>query len=185
MAGTLKSRGEADRSGGGEVARPSTPFARHEEAAAVVGATPPEVFAFLDDHRRLSAHMRSSSPMMAGSSMRVETDERRGQAVGSHIRLAGRVLGLRLSLDEVVTDYEPPSRKVWQTVGEPRLLVIGGYRMGFDIVAADRSSSVRMWIDYDLPRGAPARWLGRLLGRAYARWCTEQMLRGCRQAFGA
>ena len=163
----------------------TTPFPRHEEAVADVGAPPPRVFAFLDDHRRLSAHMESSSPMMIGSSMRIETDERRGQAVGSHIRLAGRVLGLRLSLDEVVTDYEPPRRKAWQTVGEPRLLVIGGYRMGFDVHAAGRGSGVRMWIDYDLPPRDPGRWLGRLFGRAYAKWCTEQMLRGCREAFGA
>lgn len=185
MAGAVNTRGEADRTGLDEVAAVSTPFAHHAEAAADVGAAPPEVFAFLDDHRRLSAHMESSSLMMAGSSLRVETDDRHGQAVGSHIRLAGRVLGLRLSLDEVVTDYEPPWRKAWQTVGEPRLLVIGSYRMGFDVRGTSGRGHVRIWIDYDLPPRGVARWLGRLLGRAYARWCTEQMLRGCRQAFGA
>jgi hypothetical protein len=163
----------------------STPFPNHEEAVADVGAPPPQVFAFLDDHRRLSAHMESSSLMMAGSTMRVETDERHGQAVGSHIRLAGRVLGIRLSLDEVVTDYEPPRRKAWQTVGEPRLLVIGSYRMGFDIDGAGPGGRVRIWIDCDLPASGIGRWFGRPLGRFYAKWCTEQMLRGCREAFGA
>jgi hypothetical protein len=186
MAGAVSSRGEADRTGRGEAATVNTTFTYHEEAAAAVGATPPEVFAFVDDHRRLSAHMESSSLMMAGSSLRVETDDRRGQAVGSHIRLSGRVLGLRLALDEVVTDYEPPLRKAWQTVGEPRLLLIGGYRMGFDIDGTGPGGRVRIWIDYDLPAsGAAARWLGRLLGRFYAKWCTEQMLRACREAFGA
>ena len=42
----------------------------------------------------------------------------------------GRILGLKLSLDEVVTERDPPARKVWETVGVPRLLVIGPYRMG-------------------------------------------------------
>jgi len=185
MAGAVNARGKADRRGRGEVAKVSTTFAHHEEAAADVGAAPTQVFAFLDDHRRVSAHMESSSLMMAGSSMRVETDERRGQAVGSHIRLAGRVLGLRLSLDEVVTDYEPPSRRAWQKVGEPRLLVIGGYRMGFDVREARGGGRVRIWIDYDLPPRGIARWLGRLLGRVYAKWCTGQMLRGCRERFAA
>lgn len=163
----------------------TAPSRFHEETSAEVGAPPEQVFAFLDDHRNLSGHMEKSSLMMAGSSMRIETDERHGQVVGSHIRLDGRVLGIALSLDEVVTEHDPPRRKAWQTVGEPRLLVIGGYRMGFDVHAASRGSGVRMWIDYDLPRSAPGRWLGRLFGRAYARWCTEQMLRGCRQRFPA
>ena len=161
------------------------PFTCHEETWAEVNAPPVQVFAFLDDHRHLSAHMEKSSLMMAGSSMRLETDERHGQVVGSHIRLTGRVLGIALSLDEVVTEHEPPRRKAWQTVGEPRLLVIGGYRMGFDIHAAGRGSGVRMWIDYDLPRSAIGRWLARRFGRAYAKWCTDQMLRGCRQRFPA
>ena len=33
------------------------PLAFHGEATAVVAASPPEVFAFLHDHQRLSAHM--------------------------------------------------------------------------------------------------------------------------------
>jgi hypothetical protein len=161
----------------------TSPFTYHEETRAEVNAPPVQVFAFLDNHQNLSAHMEKSSLMMAGSSMRIETDEHRGQEVGSHIRLSGRVLGFPLSLDEVVTEHEPPRRKAWQTVGEPRLLVIGGYRMGFDVDAAGRGSGVRMWIDYELPRSAAGRWLGRLFGRAYASWCTDQMLRGCRQRF--
>jgi hypothetical protein len=95
-----------------------------------IAATPEEVFAFIDDHSQFASHMSQSSWMMGGGRMLVDVDAARGQAVGSHIRLSGKVFGVRLFLDEVVTRRNPPTDKVWETVGIPRLLVIGSYRMG-------------------------------------------------------
>jgi Polyketide cyclase / dehydrase and lipid transport len=152
------------------------PLRLHEQATIDVAMAPGETFARLDDHRRLAAHMTSPSPVMAGSTLRLETDDRNGQAVGSRIRLSGRVLGIALAVEETVTDYEPPRRKVWQTVGAPRLVVIGAYRMGFDVQPHAGGSQVTLWIDYALPQRGVARWLGRLFGRFYARWCTTRML---------
>jgi hypothetical protein len=91
---------------------------------------------FLDDHTRLSAHMRRRSWRMGWGRLHLQLDERAGRAVGSRIRLEGRVFGVRLALEEVVTEHAPPTRKVWVTVGTPRLLVIGRYRMGFALVPA-------------------------------------------------
>jgi hypothetical protein len=119
--------------------------------------------------------MEKPSLMTAGASMRIETDSLGGQAVGSVIRMTGRVLGVKLALEEVVTERKPPLRKVWETVGEPRLLVMGGYRMGFDIAAEGVASRLVVFIDYRLPAGGLARGLGLLLGRAYAAWCTRRM----------
>ena len=158
---------------------------RHEEyAGAVVAAA--EVFAHLDDQRRLSAHMSKRSWMMGWGKMEVRLDAREGKAVGSHIALAGRVFGIRLALDEVVTEREPPWYKRWRTVGEPRLLVVGQYTMGFDIMETDETrttTNLRVLIDYELPsRGVPA-FLGRLFGRMYARWCTRRMVHDAQRAF--
>lgn len=160
---------------------PLRPF--HREACGEVAAAPAAVFGFLDDHRRLAAHMASASPMLAGGAMRVETDERGGRGLGARIRLSGSVLGLRLRVEETVTEYEPPWRKTWETEGEPALLVIGPYRMGLELQASAQATRLRVWIDYALPRGALRRMLGRCLGALYAQWCTRQMLRGCQQHF--
>lgn len=43
----------------------------------------------------------------------------RAQAVGSHVIMTGRMLGVDLSLEEVVRDREPPRRKEWETIGHP------------------------------------------------------------------
>lgn len=77
----------------------------------------------------------------------------------------------------------PPLRKVWRTVGEPKLLVIGPYEMGFELSPIPGGSNLKVWIDYDPP---PSR-LGRALpglGDAYARWCLRQMAEDARRTFG-
>lgn len=158
--------------------------ALHYRSQDQLAVEPAVLFAHLDDHRRLSAHMERSSLMTAGASMRIDTDERHGQAVGSVIRLSGRVLGVRLAVDEVVTEREPPHRKAWQTVGEPKLLVVGAYRMGFTIDPVADGSRLVVFIDYELPARGVGRWLGALLGRSYAAWCTRRTAEDAHAAFG-
>ena len=151
-------------------------FENHFEASAFVAEDPNIVFAYADDPAQLSSHMSESSWMMGCGQMKTDVDEGRGQNIGSHFRLTGRVFGLELSVDEVVIERLPPQRKVWQTIGSPRLLVIGHYRMGFDIDSHESGSLLRVFIDYALPENRFAHWLGVLLARYYARWCTERMV---------
>lgn len=61
-------------------------------------------------------------------------------------------------------------------MGSPKLLVIGHYRMGFELSPRGKDSLLRVFIEYALPVKAPARWLGRLFGGYYARWCTQWMV---------
>jgi len=149
---------------------------RHEESAGLVSAPVERVFAHVDDHARLSSHMSQSSWTMGGGRMDVVVDAGRGQCIGSLIRLDGTVFGVRLFVEEVVAEREPPYRKVWETVGVPRLLVIGSYRMGFELTPDAGGSRLRVFVDYVLPERGFARWLGRLFGRYYARWCTRRMV---------
>lgn len=147
----------------------------HFESNIDVNAAAGDIFSLLDDHSRLSAHMTKPSWMMAGSVMTLEFDASHGRAVGAFIRLKGQVLGIPLSVKEVVTERNPPLRKVWNTIGRPQLMVIGSYRMGYEITPTFPSSHLRVFIDYALPDGPVSYWLGRLFGNFYARWCTQRM----------
>jgi hypothetical protein len=151
-------------------------YQRRFESMLHVKAPAEAVFDFVDDHGRLVSHMMNSSTMMAGGRMTIGTDAAHGRAVGSHITLSGTVLGLRLFLDEVITRRDPPLRKEWETVGTPRLVIIGAYRMGTAIESAADGSGVSVFIDYDLRRRLGGRILGWLLAGFYARWCVRQML---------
>lgn len=155
----------------------------HREGTADVAASSDAVFAFLDDHKRLAAHMEKPSLMMAGATLKTATDSQRGQAVGSRISMTGRFLGIPLCVEESVIEYEPPLRKTWETSGEPRLLVMGKYRMGFNLTPQADKARLCVWIDYDLPSGVWARWLGRILGNVYADWCVTRMIRDSMSAF--
>ena len=117
--------------------------------------------------------------------MEMSFDAARGQAVGSHVRMKGRMMGIELLLEEVVTEREPPRHKAWETIGSPRLLVIGGYRLGFDITDGNKTSRLRVCIDYDLPAALTSRWLGYFFGKMYAKWCVQQMVNGACEHFSA
>jgi hypothetical protein len=156
---------------------------RHFASSAVVQGTPEAVFERLDDQTRLAAHMQKSSIMMGGGSMAYDFDEGRGQQVGSHIRMKGVAFGQRLEVDEVVTERAPPARKVWRTTGEPSLLVISAYEMGFALAPAPAGSRLEVWIDYAVARRPLWRWLAALLAMAYACWCVRRMVSDAVKAF--
>ena len=149
----------------------------HFETQVEVDAPPAEVFDLLDDHRRMATHMTDPSWMMAGSHMTIDMDEKQGRAVGSKITLSGRILGLSLNVEEVVTEYNHPYSKAWKTIGTPRLLVIGPYGMGFSISLRGGGSRLRVFIDYSPPSEGVPRLLGRIFGESYAKWCTNRMAR--------
>ncbi len=154
-----------------------TMYSQHEEHSATITASVEQVFDQLDDQTRLSAHMSKRSWRMGWGKMETVLDAQQGRSVGSHIIIRGRVFGIPLYLDEIVTVRQRPLTKTWETVGEPRLLVIGPYRLGFDLRPDGTSTRLRVAIDYELPAKGISRWLGRLFGQAYAKWCTRQMVR--------
>jgi hypothetical protein len=156
---------------------------RHYDESVIIHASAKEIFDYVDDHSRFSSHMSKSSWMMGGGRMNLEVDEGQGQIVGSHIRMKGKVFGINVFLDEVVTHREPPRRKMWETVGSPKLLVIGNYRMGLEINEDNNKSRLRVFIDYELPTTMGTRWLGYLFAGMYAKWCVRQMIRGVQEQF--
>jgi hypothetical protein len=154
---------------------PARVFAFHYETRARLRTSVHTAFEYLDDFKKLSAHMEQPSAMMLGSQMQIVTDEGGGRAVGSRVRMSGRVMGFALSLEEVVTEREAPTRKAWQTV-DARLLVIGQYRLGFDLTPLAGACELRVFIDYDWPAGVLARSAAAVFAKSYARWCTKRMV---------
>lgn len=149
-----------------------------------VAAAPSVLFEHLDDHERLAAHMIQSSAMMAGSAMNFSFDQKRGRRRGSRIAMQGTVFGIALDMSEVVTEYDPPHRKVWQTEGKPQLLVIGDYSMGFEVAPGSFGSRLSVFIEYNLPAW-PWRLLGLLAAHLYARWCVRSMANDAARRFAA
>lgn len=159
-------------------------FERYSEASGPVAAPPAAVYEFLDDHANLSAHMRRSSGMVLGSAMTLLMEEDHARRVGSRFGFTGRVFGIPLSVEEVVTGREPPVSKTWETTGEPNLWVIGRYAMGFELAPGEKAgTTLLVYIRYDLPAGGFGRLMGRVFGGVYARWCTRRMVADAQRHF--
>jgi hypothetical protein len=158
-------------------------YTHSDEAVALVHAPPAALFEHLDDQARLGTHMEKPSMMMLGGRMTYEFDDSKGRAVGSVIRVGGSFLGVRLFIEEVVTERDPPRRKVWETRGQPRILIIGAYRMGFEIAASGEHSRLRVFIDYDRPPSPVGRILGVAFAPIYARWCVTRMAEDAERRF--
>jgi len=155
----------------------------HFEQTIMLVARAEAVFERLDDFERLGAHMMRSNWMMAGSRMRYDFDRARGRKLGACVRLSGSILGLKLQIEEQVVEYAPPLRKVWQTIGAPRMLIIDAYRMGFVLTPSGAGSLLQVFIDYALPEAGGRRLLSLLLGAVYARWCVKLMISDAARAF--
>lgn len=158
---------------------------RHYEASRVLPVSSEAVFAHLDDQTRLAAHMEKSSTMMGGGRMTYAFDAECGMAVGSRIHMDGSAFGLTLTVDEIVTERERPRRKVWRTIGNPRLVIIGGYEMGFRLADASPGCELTVWIDYWLPLHWGGALLGRLFAGFYARWCVGRMVADAAKVFSS
>ena len=68
-------------------------------------------------------------------------------------------MGIPVSLEEVVVERAVPCKKLWETIGNPRLLVMAQYRMGFELTPQGDLSLMRVFVDYSLPTTAPG-WSG-------------------------
>lgn len=160
-----------------------TTYSHSADAVGTIDAPAENVFTFLDDHSNLSSHMSKSSWMMLGSTMHIYMDEHRTRSVGSRFGFTGSIFGIPLSVDEAVRLRKPPIRKIWETVREPNLWVIGSYRMGFELTPRPAGTALRASIEYLRPAAGPPRFLGLLFGGAYARWCTRQMVTDAQRHF--
>ena len=158
-------------------------FLRHYEETTFISAPSEYIFAYADDFHNFSSHMNKSSWMMGGSKMETKIDEGKGQRIGSHVQMEGKVFGINLFLDEVITIHDSPAHKEWQTIGKIDLLVIDHYKLGFKISPEKEGSKMTVYIDYNLPQSAKTQLLGLLLGDMYAKWCVGQMTQGVKQHF--
>ncbi len=161
-----------------------TSYPHNVEARGIVEAPREVVFAFLDDQENLSSHMSKRSGMMLGTTMKIVMEADHTKRVGSRFGFTGRVLGIPLRVDEVVTSRAPPTSKSWETTAEPKLWVIGQYGMGFELVPQGPRTELRVYIRYARPRGFLGGILGWLFGPAYARWCTRVMVDDAAKHFG-
>lgn len=121
-------------------------------------------------------HMTMSSAMMMGSKLHLEflTDHHFG--LGSRYRWRGKMMGLKMDFTVEVTRWIDGQEKIWETIGEPKLIIYSWYRMILKVFPKGDMSYAELSITYERPSGCITRVLSFLFADWYCRWCLRKML---------
>jgi hypothetical protein len=153
------------------------------DRSVVIAAPAERVFAYVDDIRNMARHMSEERSMaMMGSRLTLEIVTPEVTGIGATYRYFGRMMGLTLDFSETVTRYVPGREKGLRTIGDPRLLIIGGYEMGVNVQPlTEVSCRLTITFGYDLPRAGLWRIVGWALAPWYGRWCLDSMTQGAKR----
>lgn len=136
----------------------------------------------MDDFSKTGMHMSENSMMMMGSKLTLEQRSPNPTGIGATYRWFGKMMGMTMDFTEVVTKWEPPKRKEWETIGDAQIIIMRWYRMGFEIEPAESGATATMSIAYEPPEGWFYGLLSFLFGGFYCNWCLSNMLNDTKKA---
>jgi hypothetical protein len=139
-------------------------------------ATPDAVFEAIDDLGVTGSHMTTSSAMMMGSKLHLEFLSENKTGFGTKYRWYGRMMGLPMDFTAEVTKWVHGKEKVWETVGDARLIIYSWYRMSLKIESKNNNTCAYLSIAYQRPRGFLNKIISFLFADCYCNWCLKKML---------
>src|SRR5689334_10624328 len=96
-------------------------------------ATPEDVFQRLDDLGVTGMHMTQSSMPMMGGKLTLEFLTKHRTGLGSKYRWTGKVMGIAMDFTVEVTKWLRNKEKIWETIGNPKIIIYSWYRMRLKI----------------------------------------------------
>jgi hypothetical protein len=142
----------------------------------VIDATPEVVFAYMDNLSNTGMHMTEKSSMMMGSKLQLEQLSENATGPNAKFRWFGKMMGFTLDFTVVVTNWIKSREKIWETVGDAKMIIMKWYRMHLVISPEGKNTRVELSIAYLKPGNIFFRIIALLLGPLYANWCLNNML---------
>jgi hypothetical protein len=135
-----------------------------------------KVFAMIDDLGITGMHMTKSSSMMLGSKLNLEYLTTNHTGPGSKYRWTGTMMGMKMDFTVEVTRWIKGVEKVWETIGEAKMIIYSWYRMQLLVKQAANCSEAELSITYEKPGGRLAKIISFLFAGWYCNWCLKNML---------
>jgi len=135
-----------------------------------------KVFNYLDDLGVTGMHMTQSSLMMMGSKLNLEFISTQHKGLGFKYRWTGRMMGIKMDFTVEVTKWVEGVEKIWETVGNARMIIYSWYRMHLIVITKDNMSEATLSITYRRPNTWFAKVLSFLFANWYCNWCLKNML---------
>lgn len=135
-----------------------------------------KVFSCIDDLGVTGMHMTKSSAMMMGSKLRLEYLTTNHTGLGSKYRWTGTMMGMKMDFTVAVTRWIEGVEKIWETIGEARMIIYSWYRMHLLILEKGNTTEAELSITYEKPKGWVAKIISFLFADWYCDWCLKNML---------
>jgi hypothetical protein len=135
-----------------------------------------EVFPIIDDLGVTGVHMTRSSMMMMGSKLSLEYLTTNRTGLNSKYRWQGKMMGIPMDFTVLVTEWDPGRAKVWETIGESKLVIYSWYRMTLDLEESQSGTLATLSISYKRPKGFWNKLLSYVFADIYCIWCLRKML---------
>jgi hypothetical protein len=139
-------------------------------------AEPEKVFETVDDLSVTGMHMTKSSGMMMGSKLHLEYLTNNHTGLGSKYRWTGKMMGMKMDFTVEVTKWVKGIEKIWETVGDAKMIIYSWYRMNLIISKHADKTKAALSITYKKPRGWFAKFISFLFANWYCKWCLRNML---------
>ncbi|WP_276374237.1 hypothetical protein [Chryseolinea sp. H1M3-3] len=149
----------------------------------IFSASAQQVFNTIDDLGVTGMHMTESSGMMMGSKLNLEFLTTNKTGIGSRYRWTGKMMGLMMNFTVEVTKWINGVEKVWETIGETKLIIYSWYRMKLLLKDVNGNTEAELSISYEKPKGLLNKILCFFLADWYCRWCLKKMLGDAKKVF--
>lgn len=144
--------------------------------SVLIKSTPEIVFWQMDDFSKTGMHMSKSSMMIMGSKFQLDQLSNNSSGFGARYRWYGKMAGLPIDFSELVTKWQPPLLKEWETIGDAKIIIMSWYRMWFELSPLENSTIAKLSISYLPPKQWFYKFLSFLFANMYCNWCLKNML---------
>jgi len=141
-----------------------------------INASLEKVFETLDDLGVTGMHMTQSSAMMMGSKLHLQYLTENQKGLGSKYRWTGKMMGMNMDFTVEVTKWIKGIEKVWETIGEAKMIIYSWYRMNLSLSKVDDKTLAELSITYKKPKAPFLKFISFLFADWYCKWCLKNML---------
>ena len=142
----------------------------------IIYASPAEVFAYMDNISNTGMHMTKSSMPMMGSKLELKQLSENATGLNSKFRWYGKMMGFTMDFIVIVTKWIKDKEKVWETIGEAKMIILGWYQMRLVISLVGKNTKAALSIAYTKPENIFFKIIAFFLAPLYANWCLNNML---------
>ena len=142
----------------------------------IIHSTAEKVFACMDDIADTGMHMTKSSIPMMGSKLELKQLSENATGLNSKFRWFGKMMGFTMDFTVVVTKWIKDKEKVWETIGKPKMIILGWYQMRLLVSAEAQNIKAVLSITYTKPKNIFFKFIAFFLAPLYSNWCLNNIL---------